>query len=103
MSHIDYVAGDRTKLIRTCKDRDNANAVIDLSGATVRLNYSIDGAATVTKTMSVPTPANGKAEYEFLITDLTAGEMRGAVEVTDASGKRFTQLDPFTRTIRAKL
>ena len=103
MSHIDYVVGDNTKLIRTCRDKDNANAIINLTGATVLLKYSISGAALVTKTMSVPTPTNGKAEFEFLTPDLTVGEMKGAVEVTDSAGKVFTQLDPFTRTIRAKL
>lgn len=104
MSHIDYVAGDRTKLIRTCKDKDNDNAVIDLTGATVLLKYSIDGATLVTKTMTIQAPATaGKVEYEFTANDLTAGEMKGAVEVTDSASKVFTQLDPFTRTIRAKL
>lgn len=100
----DYVAGDTATKHGpvTCKDKDGA--VIDLTGATVRLLYRINAGALQTKNMTVLTPAtNGKAEYLFLAGELIAGEMEGSVQITDASSKVVTETCTFFRTIRAVL
>lgn len=100
----ELVASDTgSKLVVTCKDNDT-KAVIDLTGATVKLKYSISGGALQTKTMTVQTPAtNGKAEYQFLAGELSAGAMQAEVEITDATGKIITSLDLLTIPIRARL
>ena len=102
--HIVLISGDTgSKLVVTCKDNET-QATIDLTGATVKLRFSIDGAAVAEKTMTIQTPATaGKAEYQFLSADLVAGTMQAEVQITDAGGKIITSLEPFILQIRARL
>lgn len=100
---VEFVAGDTgSKLIANCKNNE-MKAVLDLTGATVKVKYRISGGALQTKSMSILSPAtNGKAEYLFLAGELTSGYMQGEIEITDASGKVITSLDPFVLEVRAK-
>lgn len=100
----ELVAGDTaSKLVVTCKD-NATQSVIDLTGATVRLRYRIDGGALQVKTMTVQTPAaNGKADYQWAGGELTAGTLLAEVEITDAAGKVMTSLEPIYLPVRAKL
>lgn len=97
-----FVAGDTASVLTvTCK-RSDTGVVIDLTGATVRLKWRIDGGTLVTKLMTVTTPATGVATYEFDTGDLTAGQMMAEVEITTGSGVT-TSLEPFYFTIREKV
>lgn len=100
----ELVAGDTaSKLIATCKDNDT-KAAIDLLNKTVKLKYKIGGSVLQTKTMTVQTPTtNGKAEYIFGANELTEGDLKGEVEIIDASSKVITSLDPMILSVRAKL
>ena len=92
-----------SKLVVTCKDNET-KVVIDLTGATVRLKYKIDTGTLQTKTMTVPPPAtNGKAEYQWLTAELTPGVLEAQIEITDATSKVLTSLDPILLPIRTKL
>lgn len=104
MHSVEWVAGDTgSKLVATCKDNET-QALIDLTGATVRAKYRIDGGALQTKVMTVLSPAtNGKAEYLFLAGELTAGVMRVEIEITDGSGKVITSIEAFLLKIRGKV
>lgn len=96
-----FVAGDtNSALVVTCKDKDGV--VIDISAATVSLKWSIDGAAAVTKTMTITDGPNGVASYTFGTGELTAGIMRAEVKVA-AAGKTVTSIEPFVFTIRTAL
>lgn len=108
MAAIELVAGDTGTVLVATVRKSSDKSVVDLTGATVRLKYTIDGGALATKTMTVTDAANGKAEYQFTTGELTAaadGEstMRAEVELTDSGGKVTTQLVPMNLPIRAKV
>jgi len=97
----DLVAGDRgSKLIVTCKD-NVTKTVINLTGKTVQLRYTIDLGALLVKTMSVPVGTDGKAEYQFAAVDLTAGILTAEVRIQDGASDQLTSLDPFSLAVRA--
>ena len=109
MGHkINFVQADTgSKLIVTCKNEDTGT-VIDLTGSTVKLRYSIDGAATVEQTMTITNPTGGIAEYIFGTDELAVGAispstMEAEVEIMDGGGKIITQLEPFFFKIRSRL
>jgi hypothetical protein len=109
MPAIDFVAGDTaTKLRRTIKNGQDGS-VVDLSGATVKIKWRIDGGTLVTKDMTILDAAKGRVEYQFgageLTADATKGEskMRGEVMVLDALSKELTQRVPFNYIIRARV
>ena len=104
MAAIEFVAGDTgSKLVVTCKNNQDGS-VFDLTGASLKLNFKIDSGATKTPAMTVLIPAtDGKGEYTFISTDLVAGRMQAAAEITDSAGKIITQLVPFVFAVRAKL
>lgn len=98
------IAGDTgSKIIITCKDRDTG-AAIDLTGATVKLRYSISGGTTVEKTATVVSPPTlGQVSYQFLANDLVSGTMYTEVKITDISGFVITSLEPITISVGARL
>ena len=100
----ELVAGDSgSTVVVTCKDSET-KAVIDLTGKAVQLRYKIDGAALVTKTMTVQTPAtNGKAEYQFGASDLSVGTLQGEVRIQPGLPDQITSIDPFYLPVRAAL
>lgn len=95
------IAGDNTLFKITCKDQ--ADAVKNLTGLTVQYIFSIDGAAALTKTMTVTSAANGEAEYRYLDTDLSAGKLVGEVRLTDGSSNEATSVNQIERDVRARL
>lgn len=105
MAAIEFVAGDTgSKLIVTCKTNQDS-VVIDLTGASLKLNFKIDSGTLKTPAMTITNlpGTDGKAEYQFISTDLVAGDMQAAAEITDSVGKIITQLVPFKFKVRAKL
>lgn len=104
MVSADLVVGDGGSIVRvTIKDHDT---VIDLTGKTVHLRYSINGAPVVQKVMTAlnQTSNKGQAQYQFLTTDLTqAGEMIGEVRLQAGQSDQLTTLDTFHLVIRAPL
>ena len=100
----DFVVGDTaSKLEVTCTDNETG-LVINLSGATVKLQWlAVDGTTEVNKTMTITDAGNGVAEYLFLVTELYAGVMIFEVEITDAGGGVITNLIPIKRMVRARI
>lgn len=97
-----WVAGDNLKIKRTCR-RASDSSVIDLTGATVKLYYSIDGGARQTKTMTITSASLGQVEYQFLTIDLIYGKFVGEIEITDSSGKIYTCDPKIERNIQDRL
>ena len=100
----EFVENDTGSTLKvTCKDRQ-AGTVVNLTGATVKLKYTIDGGALATKTMTIQVPGtDGIATYQFLAVELVKGLMVAEVEVTDSGGKILTNLEPQTFLIRPRL
>lgn len=103
----DLVANDTgTQLSITLKKRKTLQ-LIDLTDATVRLKWRIDGAALVTRVMTIVDAAGGVATYQFADGELTAvpfgSTLTAEVEVTDAAGKILTGLTPIELKVRAKV
>ena len=87
----------------TCKN-DADSSLIDLTGATVKLLYTIARKALETKTMTLDAdPKTGKATYKFLTGDLERGEFRGEVEIKDSSEEIITSLNLLVFQIRPRL
>lgn len=97
---MDFVENDTGSILRvTCTDRDSG-AVINLTGATVRLRWKQSGVVT-TKTMDIVSPATaGIAEYQFATGELVRGVRQFEVEITDSGGKKLSSLEPLVKTIR---
>lgn len=106
MAHVDVKAGDGgTKLVATITDTATGRPM-DLTGKTAQLRYSVNGAATVEKAMTLrnQTIFPGQAEYQFLTTDLTAaGELIGEVRLQDGLSDQLTTIDEFHLVIGAPL
>lgn len=96
------VAGDNVTLKVTCK-RLSDKSIIDLTGATVRLKFKVNDGSLVTQVMTVPTPANGQAQYKFATNELTVGEVDAEVEITDVSTNVFTNLIPLHIGVRSRV
>lgn len=106
MSKFVMVAGDGgTKLRVTVTDLVTKQP-IDLTGKTVRARYSLNGAATVTKSMTVLNQATlpGQAEYLFLTTDVTAGGMiDGEIRLQDGQTDQLTSVETFHIAVKTPL
>jgi hypothetical protein len=100
----DLVAGDRgSVLVVTVKDHET-EAAIDLTGKSIKLRYKINGGTLATKTMTAQIPETlGKASYQFLSTDLTAGDFEGEVRLQDGLSDQLTSVQTFHRSVRAAL
>jgi uncharacterized protein YaaQ len=86
--------------------RDPNDAVVNLTGGTARLLFSIDGGATVARAMTVTDAANGIVQYQFQATELVANQaestMNYEVEVT-IGGSVVTSVNTGVATIRRRL
>ena len=99
----DLVTGDTgSKLIVTITDSDTG-AVVDLTSCTVRFRWEDATGAIATRTAAIPTPANGKAEYQFAAGEIIAPEMRIEVEVTDGTGAVVTGTELIKLSVREEL
>lgn len=106
MHESDFVAGDQTLLRATFRNRQN-KTLVDLTGATVRLIWRIDGGTKVTRVMTIVDAPGGVASYQFAgdeITSIAYGStMTAEAEVTDAGGRVLTQVKVMEFKIRAKV
>lgn len=104
--HVDVKVGDGgVTVIATITDK-STNRPLDLTGKTAQLRYSVNGGATVLKSMTVRNQTNfpGQAEYQFLTTDLTvAGELIGEVRLQTGLSDQLTTVDEFHLVIGAPL
>lgn len=100
----DLVAGDSGSKIRSrCRD-NQTKAVLDLTGKTVHLRYKLNDGALVIKTMTVLDPGTlGEAEYQFGVSDLSAGVLQGEIQIQPGAADQLTSLLPFSRKVRAAL
>src|SRR5690349_19028722 len=106
MAHVDIKAGDGgVKVVATITDSATKRPM-DLTGKTAQLRYSVNGGATVEKSMTVrnQTSFPGQVEYQFLTADLTAaGELVGEVRLQDGLSDQLTTVDEFHLVIGAPL
>ena len=87
MSDPIYHAGDEPLFERTVTELDGT--VINLTGATIKLNTTFDGADFQSRTAAIQDAATGILEYQWVsgATALVAGLLRGQFVVTDVAGK----------------
>lgn len=101
------VAGDTGTVLRVTVRNQQSKGRLDLTGATVRLIWRIDGGAKQTRVMTLVDAPSGVASYQFATGELTAiaygSTLTAEVEVTDAGGAILTQLQLLDFKVRAKL
>lgn len=99
----DFTEGDTgSKLQVTC--RDNDEAIIDLTGATVTLHWKDANSILVERNFTVLDPAtDGIAEYQFAASELYAPKMHCGYRVTDSNGKEISSRKLDTFTVRERL
>ena len=100
---VEFVANDTGSALVITAKKQSDRTVIVLTGSTVRLRYSISGATTQVKTMTITDAVNGVAQYQFLTGELIAGTMKGEIEITDSTSKITTSVVPFVVEVRAKI
>lgn len=105
VNRVDYqlVEGDTgSKLRVTCKDNDTG-LPIDLTGATVNLQWKNNASALVTVAMTIIDAVNGIVEYQFLTGQIEPTKMSFQVRITDGSGKITKSLDLLSLNVRRAL
>ena len=104
MPRAAFVEDDTGSMLRVpCVD-PATKAPLNLTGATVTLKWKSRAGTLVQRTMSVPNPASGIAEYaSFVAGDLYAPAMDFEVLVTDAAGKQITSLELINEPVRKRL
>lgn len=103
MAHFEFVSGDTASSLKiTCKDNDTEE-VIDLTGSTVRLKWVDKTQALISRVMTVATPTNGIAIYQFLADELAVGTMKFEAEITESSGKVMRNLKLINVPVRKSL
>jgi len=99
----DLVTGDTgSKLIVTIMDSDSGT-VVDLTSCTVRFRWENETGEIVNRTATIPTPANGKAEYLFSAGEIIAPRMKIEVEVTDGTSLVVTGTNLIELSVREEL
>lgn len=106
MTRYEVVAGDPgSGILVTIKDSVTGKPV-DLTGKTIQLRYTLNGGATVQKTMTAlnQTTNPGQAQYQFLSTDLTAaGSLKGEARLQPGLADQLTTIDDFHIAVKAPL
>ena len=106
MSKYDLVAGDGGSVLHATVRDNVTHALVDLSAKTVKVRYSLNGAAVVEKTMTARNQATnkGEADYQFLPADLTAaGELIGEICLQKGLSDQLTTVDTFLLVVRSPL
>lgn len=99
----DFVSGDTgSRLLVTCVYNDTG-LPMNLSGASVKLNYITNTGAAYTKTMTILDAVAGTVEYRFTTIELNALSIEAEVQITDNAGGIVTSLDSMILTIRPQL
>lgn len=102
----DLVSGDGGSKLRVTITDSASGELIDLTGKTVKLRYSLNGGTTQQRDMTLlnQTTSKGQAEYQFLAADLTAaGELNGEVRLQAGLSDQLTTVDTFHLSIKAPL
>lgn len=106
MPSYELVAGDSgSKEHVTIRDSVK-HELIDLSGKTVQLRFSLNGGATVQRTMTAlnQTTNKGEAEYLYTAADLpVGGELRGEVRLDPGGAGQLTTVDTFHHLVKTAL
>jgi hypothetical protein len=98
----DFVANDTaSSLLVACTD--DAGAVIDLTGSTVKLRWQEAVGTIADKTMTIVSAAAGTCSYKFVDGDLYAPGMAFEVKITDSSGYILRNQNLITVTVRDDL
>lgn len=98
----DFVAGDTaSSLAVTCVD--NSGAAVDLTGCTVTIRWKDEIGETQTKTMTVSDATAGICTYQFGEDELFSPGMSFEVEITDIGGKKLSNVDLISVTVREQL
>jgi len=106
MTTYEIVAGDGGSAVSVTITDSVTGDPVDLTGKTAQLRYTVNGGATVTKSMTVLNQATnpGQATYQFLTTDLTtSGELRGEVRLQAGQPDQLTTVDDFYIAVKAAL
>jgi hypothetical protein len=106
MANYELVAGDGGSTLRVSILDSLSSDLVDLTGKTAQLRYSINGGATVEKSMAVlnQTTNKGQAEYQFAVADITmGGTLDGEVRLQDGLSDQLTTVDTFHLAIKTPL
>lgn len=106
MPNTDLVVGDGGSRLHVTIVDSETNDPIDLTGKGIKARYTLNGGATVEKTMTAldQTSKKGQAEYQFLTTDLTApGTITGEVRLQAGQPDQLTTVDNFYLGVKAPL
>jgi len=96
---MQYVVGDMPLLQVTVTDVDDGS-VVDLTGATATLRWSIEGAAATTGSMTITDATNGVCQRQWGSGEISGeGTILFEVLVVDSSSNRYTS-QQFKRDIR---
>jgi hypothetical protein len=110
----DFTASSEDRFRVWCADESKdaitgiiSEAAIDLTGKTVKMRYKIGTGALVTRTMTLVLPQTGtdkgKAYYDWLTDELTAGELTGEITIEDSDTTPHRQPGEFVLQIKAAL
>ena len=98
----DFRKGDTLSTLEVeIKDKQTKQTILLDGTHTAQLIWSIEGAASVSRAMTVLTGADdGKVSYQFLTGELIAGTMEAQIKITEiSSGKIATTVDDITKKI----
>lgn len=103
MARYDFVEGDTgSKLAVTIND-DALDSPVDLSGASVSLNWVSLAGLDVTRPMVITDAVAGKAEYKFEEGELEPPKMTFEVRLTTPATDEITNLQPITVKVRPRI
>ena len=98
----DFVAKDTASTLRVgCVD--DSKTAIDLTGCTVNLRWKDEVGDVQTQAMTVSDAAAGVCTYQFGDGELFSPGMSFEVEIVDISGKKLSNVDLISVTVREQL
>lgn len=106
MPNYELVARDGGSTIHATITDSVTKEPIDLTGKTVQVRYSLNGGATVERSMTVLNQATnkGEAEYRFLTNDLmVGGTLAGEVRLQAGLSDQLTTVDTFFLSVKEPL
>ena len=98
----DLVTGDTGSTLAVTITNSSTLAPVNLTGSTVRFRW-MDGTGLVEVIATVSDPVNGVAEWTFTTGQITGPVMRIEIEVTDATGKITSGLQPVVLKVRPQI
>lgn len=97
----DFVSNDTgSTLLVTCVDK--SDAVINLTGATIKLRWKSNAGAVVEKSMNIVSAAAGTCSYKFVASELYSPAMAFEIEITDSGGFTLSNTELITVTVRSQ-